>query len=208
MSVVAGVGLSLALWRSAPRVGPVPGPVWAAGAGLAIFAPLLAVLPPAAAWLIAGFRRISRRRAEAIAAERDVVLLAELVGLSLSAGMALPGALAVAESEVAPLLGVEIARLRRAVAAEGAAAALGSAGGRAAGLYRLVARASATGAPVADAVTAFAAERRHAEHTRRLADARRLPVRLLVPLALLILPGFVVLAVGPAVLSSLARLTP
>jgi hypothetical protein len=36
--------------------------------------------------------------------------------------------------------------------------------------------------------------------------ARRLPVRLLLPLALLILPGFVLLAVGPAVLQGLARL--
>jgi hypothetical protein len=44
----------------------------------------------------------------------------------------------------------------------------------------------------------FAAERRHAEQACNLERARRLPVRLLLPLALLILPGFMVLVVGPA----------
>ena len=47
-----------------------------------------------------------------------------------------------------------------------------------------------------------------AGHAERITVARRLPVRLLLPLALLILPGFVVLAVGPAVLQALARLAP
>ena len=42
--------------------------------------------------------------------------------------------------------------------------------------------------------------------TARLEAARRLPVRLMLPLALLILPGFVVLAVGPALLEALDRL--
>jgi pilus assembly protein TadC len=56
------------------------------------------------------------------------------------------------------------------------------------------------------AVEAFASEQRHAEHNRSLAAARRLPVKLLLPLALLILPGFVILAVGPALARSLARL--
>jgi pilus assembly protein TadC len=88
----------------------------------------------------------------------------------------------------------------------GVAAALAAATGRGEGLYRLTARAAATGAPLAAAVEAFAAERRHADHARRLEAARRLPVRLLLPLALLILPGFVVLVVGPALLDSLARL--
>jgi len=35
-----------------------------------------------------------------------------------------------------------------------------------------------------------------------------LPVRLLLPLTLLVLPGFVVMTVGPTVIESLARLNP
>ena len=39
-----------------------------------------------------------------------------------------------------------------------------------------------------------------------MAAARRLPVRLLVPVALLMLPGFVVLTAGPALLGAAERL--
>jgi pilus assembly protein TadC len=88
----------------------------------------------------------------------------------------------------------------------GAAAGLAAAQGWGERLYRLMGRAAATGAPLVGAVEAFALEGRHAEHSRRLEAARRLPVRLVVPLALLILPGFVVLVLGPALMESLARL--
>lgn len=44
------------------------------------------------------------------------------------------------------------------------------------------------------------------EKTRRLAWARTLPVRLMVPMTLLILPGVVLLAYGPTLLSTLRGL--
>ncbi|OFW54575.1 MAG: hypothetical protein A2V75_01190 [Actinobacteria bacterium RBG_16_70_17] len=171
---------------------------------------VLAPLPAAAAVIALACWRLSRRlrgpRLEGAAAEADVVLLADLVALGLGAGLSLPSALDEAAGEVAPPLAGEVRRLRRAMDRLGVAAALAAAGGRGERLYRLTARAAATGAPLAAAVEAFAAERRHAEQARRLERARRLPVRLLLPLALLILPGFVVLVVGPALLESLARL--
>ena len=67
-------------------------------------------------------------------------------------------------------------------------------------------RSERTGSPLGPALDALvtATRRERAEQARtRLA---RLPVRLLFPLAFLILPGFVLISVGPAVLSGLARL--
>jgi tight adherence protein C len=175
-------------------------------AALLVLAPLLgsAAGLAAACWLAA--RRLRRPRLEEASAEADVVLLADLVGLGLGAGLSLPTALDEAAAEVAAPLAAEVRRLRRAMDRLGVATALAAAEGRGERLYRLTARAAATGAPLAAAVEAFAAERRHAEQAHHVERARRLPVRLLLPLALLILPGFVVLVVGPALLESLARL--
>jgi pilus assembly protein TadC len=59
---------------------------------------------------------------------------------------------------------------------------------------------------MSDAVAAFLSESRATRRTEALEKVRRLPVSLMVPLGLLILPGFVVLFVGPIVLGSLVDL--
>jgi len=203
VAVLAGLGTSMA----ARRTSQVRRPALAGAlAGLVVLAPLLGIAVAAAlgCWLLS--RRLRRPRLEAAAAEGDVVLLADLVALGLGAGLSLPAALDEAAGEVAGPLAAEVRHLRRAMDRLGVAAALATVEGRGERLYRLTARAAATGAPLAAAVEAFAAERRHAEQARQVERARRLPVRLLLPLALLILPGFVVLVVGPALLESLARL--
>lgn len=74
------------------------------------------------------------------------------------------------------------------------------------GLMVVVQRALLTGAPLQPAVTGYATMLRNEERTRQLTSVRRLPVKLLFPLALLILPGFLILTIGPAVLGSLQRL--
>jgi pilus assembly protein TadC len=56
------------------------------------------------------------------------------------------------------------------------------------------------------AVASYLAEMRLARRTAALEKARRLPVTLMVPLGLLILPGFVLLFVGPVLLGSIAEL--
>jgi tight adherence protein C len=67
-------------------------------------------------------------------------------------------------------------------------------------------RSSRTGAPLVRSLDVLASSLRQ-ERTR---DARerlaKLPIKLLFPLALLILPGFVLMTVGPAVLSGLSRI--
>ena len=70
----------------------------------------------------------------------------------------------------------------------------------------VVRRALSTGAPLQPAVSGYATTLRNEERSRELNAARRLPVKLLFPLALLILPGFLIVTIGPAVLGSLDRL--
>jgi tight adherence protein C len=162
----------------------------------------LAVLGTAA--LLLARRRI-RARADRDA-DGDVAVLGELVALGLSAGLTFPAALDLGAGEVAPLLRSEVAGVLREARSSGAGAILESASGRARRLYLLAGRAMVTGAPVLTAVEALVAERRDEERSRVRARARRLPVRMLFPLALLILPGFVLLTLGPALLGALERL--
>lgn len=136
----------------------------------------------------------------------DIVLLSDLIVLGLLAGMPFAAALSVSARHVHPSLGDEIRRVMRCARVDGTAVTFASAKGPLARLLALAARAVSTGAPLAAAVAAFADEARNAERARAVADARRLAVRLLFPLTLLILPGFVVLVAGPVVLESLARL--
>ncbi len=151
-------------------------------------------------------RRLARKRLAGEAADRDVAVLGDLTALGLTAGLTLVASMALAATEVAPALRHEVEAVVRRSRLSGAAGVMASADGRAQRLYLLAGRAAATGAPVLAAVQAFVDERRHTDRNAALAAARKLPVRLMFPLALLILPGFVILIVGPTVLSTLTRL--
>lgn len=159
-----------------------------------------------AVWVLRFRTRLARERRSKRAAEADVVSLGRLVGMGLSAGLNFQTGLEVALPELHPRLAREVSGVLRRSRQDGIASALAGASGLAEPLYGLAGRAIATGAPLGDAVEALVAEATHAERNRLLAEARRLPVKLLVPLALLILPGFVVLTVGPALVSAVERL--
>jgi tight adherence protein C len=152
--------------------------------------------------LVGSRRRLLRRSAP----PDDVALLGDLALLGLLAGMTFPAALAASAAHVAPGLAEEIHRVGRIARMEGSAAAFVRAGAPLDRLLTLAARAAITGAPMTAAVAAFTAEVRNAARARAIERARRLSVRLLFPLALLILPGFVLLVAGPFVLEGLARL--
>jgi tight adherence protein C len=152
-------------------------------------------------------RRLGNRRTRAEAADADVTLLAEMTLLGLNAGLTFPQALESAAAHVARPLADEVRQVLRRASRTGPATALAAREGRAGDLYGIAARAAITGAPIAGGVQSLVDDRRAAERAASLAAARRLPVRLLFPLALLILPGFMVLTVGPAILSALSRLS-
>jgi len=157
----------------------------------------------------------ARRAARAVAAllrrqggtsgPEDLTLLAELTALGLSAGHTFPVALETAAERV-PRVGDEVRAIAREARRHGFALALNRAAAGAPGLYRIAARASLTGAPLLPAVHAHLDDLRGAERLRRLERVRTLPTKMLFPLALLILPGFIVLTVAPALLGALDRL--
>ena len=94
----------------------------------------------------------------------------------------------------------------RIAAVTGLAAAVDESRGSMRQLLAQLARAQVSGASAADAVRRFLESDIARERARRLARMRVLPVRLMVPLTLLILPGVVVLSYGPTILSLLEGL--
>jgi tight adherence protein C len=130
----------------------------------------------------------------------DEAALAELTALGLSAGLTFSAAANAAASSVS---GDASTRLRRALRVGGESAANPVDDD---GLMIVARRALSTGAPLQPAVSGYATTLRNEERSRQLNAARRLPVKLLFPLALLILPGFLILTIGPAVIGSLDRL--
>ncbi len=192
-------------WRLAAAWGRSRPAAFGLAAGVVVAWPPTAGLAVAAA-AVAGARRRAARRTGSARSEADVTVLAELTLLGLSAGLTFAAALAAASRHVSSDLAGEVRQVLRRGRATGLTAALEQGAGGAVRLYRMAGRAVATGAPLLPAVAAFVDERRHADHAARLAAARRLPVRLLLPLALLILPGFVVLTAGPALLGAVDRL--
>ena len=133
----------------------------------------------------------------------DVALMAELIVLGLVAGLSPAGALRAAASEVGGDLERRMTRRMRGVTRPGDRRGAVDAEAR---LHRIVVRSAATGRPSADVLRAFAGDLRRRLEARASLHTKKLPVRLLFPLALLILPGFIVLVVGPAVLTALERL--
>lgn len=142
-------------------------------------------------------RRIDRLRPRRH--ESEEALLAELTALGLSAGLGFKAALAAATDHVSDPTGDAVRRALRSPAKRGDAGAASS-------LLALADRALVTGAPLLASIDGHAASLRRDDRALAVERARRLPVKLLFPLALLILPGFLILTVGPAVITGLDRL--
>lgn len=136
----------------------------------------------------------------------DLADLTRLLAIAAAAGLPLGAALEAAERELeGPLAGatgdvVRAARTRGLTAALLAAPALGPLG-------PALARAHAAGAPLAQTLEAHLAAHRTERTAVALERARTAPVRIMVPLALLLLPGFTALVVGPTLLDHLLDVT-
>ncbi len=177
----------------------VGGRKWVVGAAIA----LTLIAQPVLAFIglgIVGAFVAYRRRPTSADAGGDEATLADLTVLGLSAGLTFPAA-AEAAAQAAP--GDDADALVRALRLRDSP---GGAGADDPALMVVAQRALSTGAPLIPAVAGLAAKLRDEERVRRLTAARRLPVKMLFPLALLILPGFLILTIGPAVLGSLERL--
>lgn len=133
------------------------------------------------------------------------LLLPQLVLVGLTAGLSLEAALLHAEERLPSAAAQEVDQLLRRARHSGMASALSSSGGPSQSFLRVLARSYVTGAPMAAAVAVFLSESQETYRTEALTRARRLSVKLLVPLALFMLPGFVFLTVGPAFVESATR---
>ena len=143
----------------------------------------------------------ARQRERDAAAE---LLAVDLIALGVSGGLSLPQAVEVAASTVTGGPHHRLRALQRRFAA-GSTAPVGD--GPFAEVVRLAERSAASGASLGPGLRAVAESLRSERAAADRARLARLPVRLLFPLALLILPGFILLAVGPTVLSGLSRLS-
>jgi len=132
--------------------------------------------------------------------------LGQVLFIALSAGLSVAAALELAADEVGPLEAGEVRSVMRAARHQGLELALTGADGTAGRLFGLLGRAQVTGASAVRAVAAFVDEERRDRRARAAEAAQRLPVKLTVPLALLILPGFVLLTFGPTVVATVERL--
>ncbi len=167
---------------------------------------LVAVEPARRVSLVAAIRRLSAG-SERIDVDGELLVLSRLVLLALGAGSTLPGAIRAAAAELpGPVASDALDVLRRSTV--GGAVGFADATGPSRPLFVAIGRAATTGAPMTPAVARLVEELHDARRARAVAAGRRLPVKLLFPLALLILPGFLLMTLGPTVVDGLRRLVP
>ncbi len=177
----------------------------AVGSHLAISMP---VTIPLAAVVAGGWRqhrRWQQRRVVRDRSRRAVVELAEMTLLGLTGGLGAGPSLSLAAGSIGGPIADEVHRALRMVHVEGWPALISWRGG-CAHLFRVIGRGVGSGSSLVEPVTVFV-DQAHADAAgERLAAVRRLPVAMLFPLTLLILPGFVLLTVAPALLEAFGRL--
>lgn len=132
--------------------------------------------------------------------------LALLLRIGLSAGLSLGSALAMAGRHLDPAEAALVTEVERQGLLVGLTMAMSSVDHQHSRLFRVLADASATGAPALFAVTSFIADESERLRTAALKEARGLPVKLTVPVALGLLPGFVLLTVAPQIALALRDL--
>lgn len=139
--------------------------------------------------------------------DEQQALAARIVLIGLTAGLPLLATLELAAGRTTGAVAGELTLLTRRSRREGIAQALTRwTGPNTNSFLTRLTMAAASGAPMLEAVASYLAELRLERRTRALEKARRLPVTLMIPLGLLILPGFVLLFVGPILLGSLVEL--
>jgi len=177
---------------------------------------LLALVVTDAPWLVAvaaaggaiavGWVRLRSRRVRAMQNSMDLADLCDLTVVGLTGGLGLQSALHLAATSTGGSVGAEAEQILRSARVAGASEAMAAADGIGRPLYRTLGRAAASGAAVLEPVAQLADELSAELETQRLEAVRRRPVAMLFPLTLLILPGFLLLAVAPAVLEAFGRL--
>jgi len=172
--------------------------------GLAILIhPLLGVAVAGCGVIIYQLDRIRRTTSRGRDTERDGVLAVELVGLGVTAGLTFRNAAAMTADQVGGPVAHEINQALRSVGAGQRAPTITT---DIRSMFNAAEASERTGMPLAGTLNAVALDRRRAEASASRERLAKLPVKMLFPLAFLILPGFVLLTVVPPLISGLSRL--
>ena len=148
-------------------------------------------------------RRLLDKTRAAGDVRHDEQLLVDLVALGVTAGLSFEQASTIAAGHVRGTVGRDVARaVRRSHSGLTPAAEPGSVSA----MFAAAKRTAESGAPLATTLVDMARHRREEASALEHERLERLPVKLLFPLAFLILPGFVLVAVVPTVVSGLGRL--
>lgn len=132
--------------------------------------------------------------------------VARLLSIAAAAGLPLGTALETVSPDLTGAVGDAVVRVVRSSRTKGLAAAL-LAADELGPLAPALARAHASGSPLASTLDAYLAAEASRRVTSALETARTAPVKLMVPLALLLLPGFTALVVGPTLLNHVLEMT-
>ena len=153
--------------------------------------------------LAAGVLLHSPRRPKA-PTEPPLRLVLTLLAVEIGAGQSVLGALQNAAKALPDHL--NLSRAARVATVSGLSAAV-QAGGQLSPVLAQLARAQRSGASLAATLERLIDEDLATERGRRLAKARTLPTRLLLPLTLLMLPGLVLLLYAPSLMALYHELT-
>ena len=157
----------------------------------------------ALAVLLARPVRIRRPRSEPGSTVADLV---RLLSIAAAAGLPLATALESVVDELSGEVHISVRRVVRSSRTVGLTAALLEAADLGS-IAPALARAHATGSPLSQTLDAHLAAHGAERVFRALEAARTAPVRVMVPLALLLLPGFTALVLGPTLLDHLIDVT-
>ncbi|MPZ51251.1 MAG: hypothetical protein GEU79_00700 [Acidimicrobiia bacterium] len=129
--------------------------------------------------------------------------VARVVLIALHAGQPPVMALATAARYLDPAVSREIRAVLRRAATTGSEQAFAQAKGPLSSLFSSLARAQVTGASVSEVVRGQVEEGRRERRRLIREHSQKMAIRLMIPVTLLILPGFVVMTYGPMVISVL-----
>lgn len=101
----------------------------------------------------------------------------------------------------------ELRLVARFATLAGLTAAVGKASPQLRPIVSQLARAQKSGAPLAPAVRRLLDSDLAAERSRRISRARSLPIRLMIPVSLLMLPGLILILYAPTLIRTFDRLT-
>ena len=101
----------------------------------------------------------------------------------------------------------EVERIARVASLSGPTEAISHAGPELRPVLAQLARSQRSGASLSDSLRGLLERDLAAERARRLAKARTLPIRIMIPVTLLMLPGLVLLLYAPALVGLLTDLT-